>query len=95
MTFRVPAGNPASIAELDGGSLQINATGTALHQPAAPEEQSFTEFLHSWGGTWMWRGLVMPADTKWLTDTVTNNTLVCVTDRSYNLEKAPDSCSAG
>ena len=37
----------------------------------------------------------MPADKKWLTDTVTNNTLVCVTYGSYSLEKAPDICSAG
>ena len=43
----------------------------------------------------MWKGLVMPADTKWLTNTVTNNTLVCVIDESYSLKKASDICGAG
>jgi len=43
----------------------------------------------------MWEGLAMPADTTWLTEAVTNNTLVCVTNGSYNLEKALDICGAG
>ena len=42
----------------------------------------------------MWKGLVMPADTKWLTDAVTSNTLVCVTDGSHSLKKAPNICGA-
>ena len=37
----------------------------------------------------------MPTDTKWLTDTVTNNTLVCVTNGSYSLKNKPDICGAG
>ena len=31
----------------------------------------------------------MPTDTKFLSNAVTNNTLVSVTDRSYSLKKAP------
>ena len=86
---------PVSVSEEDDASLHITSRGTPLHQPPVPEEQSFVEFLHTWGGAWMWNGLVMPADTIWLTEVVTNNTLVCGTDRSYNLEKAPDICGAG
>ena len=37
----------------------------------------------------------MPASTQWLTNAVTNNTLVCITDGSYSPKKAPDVCSAG
>ena len=37
----------------------------------------------------------MPADTKWLTNTVINNTVVCITDGSYNPEKAPDIYGTG
>ena len=43
----------------------------------------------------MWEGLTMPADPTWLKEAVTNNTLVCVTDGSYSMEKAPDICGAG
>ena len=92
---RLPSGSPGSVTEMDAGALRIDVTGTALYQPAAPEEQSFIEFLHSGGGTWMWKGLDMPADTKWLTDAIANNTLVCVRDGSYRQEKALDICSAG
>ena len=93
--LRLPSGSPASVMDMDGGALRIDVTRTSLHQPAAPKEQSFIEFLHSWGGTWMWKGLAMPVDTKWLNDAVANNTLVCVTDGSYSQEKAPDICGAG
>ena len=43
----------------------------------------------------MWKELVIPADTKWLRDVVTNSTLVRVTDVSYSFEKAPNICGAG
>ena len=42
----------------------------------------------------MWKGLVIPADTKWLTNAITNNTLVRVTDGSYILKKFPNVCGA-
>ena len=42
----------------------------------------------------MWKGVVMPVDTKYLTEAVTNNTLICIIDGSYNPKKAPDICSA-
>ena len=43
----------------------------------------------------MWNGLTMPTDMTWLMEAVTNNTLMCVTDGSYNLKKGPDICGAG
>ena len=76
-------------------TLRINVTEQELYQPVAPQEKSFLEFLHSWGGTWMWKGLAMPADKKCLTDAVANNMLMCLTDGSYSQEKAPDICGAG
>ena len=48
----------------DDGALQIKLTGVPFHRVEATEDQSFIEFIHSWGGTWMWKGLGMPADTK-------------------------------
>ena len=43
----------------------------------------------------MWKNLAMPPDIQWLRDAVTNNTLICVTDGSYNLKAAPTICTAG
>ena len=43
----------------------------------------------------MCNGLVMPNDTSWITEALTNNTLVCVTDSSYNQKKALDVCTPG
>ena len=54
--------------------------GAPLHRVEATEEQSYIEFLHIWGGAWAWKGLVMPTNTRWLPEAVTNNTLICVTD---------------
>ena len=43
----------------------------------------------------MWKGLVVPADMRWLTEAVTNTTLIFVIDGSYNLKKAPNICATG
>ena len=39
--------------------------------------------------------MVLPDDSSWIAEVLTNNTLVCVTGRSYNQKKAPDLCGAG
>ena len=79
---RPPTGVPVSVSEEGGDSLRITSRGIPFHQPPAPEEKSFMEFLHAWGGAWIWEGLAMPTDSTWLMEVVTNNTLVCITDGS-------------
>ena len=77
--------------ESDDGALQVKLIGAPFHRLEATEGQSFIKFLHSWGGAWLWKRLVMTVDTRWLTKVVTNNTLICITDGSYNLKKPPTS----
>ena len=43
----------------------------------------------------MWKDLHMHEDPSWVVECLTNNTLVCVTDGSYQKEFAPELCSAG
>jgi hypothetical protein len=57
------------------------AKGTSL-----PTE--FWNFLEIWGGTWMWEGIKAAQPTKrdltWLVEGMKSNTLVWVTDGSYD-----------
>ena len=43
----------------------------------------------------MWKDLHMNEDPSWVAKCLTDNTLVCVTDGSYQKELAPELCSAG
>ena len=43
----------------------------------------------------MWKDLHMHEDPSWVVECLANNTLVCVTDGSYQMEFAPELCSAG
>ena len=74
------------VSEIDDRGLNVkkDVVGPIPHREGNPEPQTFTEFLQSWGGAWIWNRLVMPNDTIWLTETLTNNTLVCVMDDSYD-----------
>ena len=53
------------------------------------------EVLTSWDGKWMWSDLRLVESTKWVVECLKYRTLVCVTDGSYQKEKAPNLCSAG
>ena len=69
--------------------------GGPFHTEDDPEAQKSTEFLRGWGGAWMLNRLVMQEDPNWITEALTNNTLVYVTDSIYNQKKAPDICASG
>ncbi len=66
----------------------------------APDRtMDFWEFLYSWGGKWMWEGIEAGKDSpykmSWVAEGMTNNSLVWVTDGSYNREKAINLCGVG
>ena len=74
------------------------STGPAL-ATATDTSTGFWEFLHSWGGTWMWEvmepGKDTPADIRWIVDGLRNGTLIWTTDGSYDRKKAVDLCGVG
>ena len=59
----------------------------------------FWEFLHSWGGTWMWEviepGTDTPEDVSWIVDGLRNGSLIWTTDGSYDRKRAVDLCGVG
>ena len=69
--------------------------GGPLHTREAPEHKTFTELLCSWGGAWMWKGLVIPEDPSRITEGLQKNTRVYVMEGSYKRKMSPDICTAG
>ncbi len=59
----------------------------------------FWEFLYSWGGKWIWEGIEAGKDSpykiSWVVEGMTNNSLVWVTNGSYDRKKAIDLCGVG
>jgi hypothetical protein len=59
----------------------------------------FWEFLHSWGGTWMWEvikpGKDTPEDVSWIVYGLHNGSLIWTTDGSYDQKKAVNLCGVG
>ena len=85
-------GVPLSVVETTEGALKVNMMGGLFHTEEDPDAQMFVEFLQSWGGSWMWNGLVISDDLSWIVEALVNNTLVCITEGSYNQKKAPNFC---
>jgi len=90
--------------------LPILVTGFSVQQviilsigPALATETDartgFWEFLHSWGGTWMWEviepGKDTLADVSWIVNGLHNGSLIWTTDGSYDRKKAVDLCGVG
>ena len=75
--------------------LKLRCTCSEQFCEHSENNKSFLDLLKSWGGKWLWRGLNLNEDPSWAAECLANNTLVCVTDGSYQKELAPDLCSAG
>ena len=89
-------GLPVSVTTAEDGSLSISSKGFSHHDKTPQQDQqSFVDFLHSWGGAWLWDGLVLPDDPAWIADSLREGTLLCVTDGSYDGKRAKNLCSAG
>jgi hypothetical protein len=55
---------------------------------------NFWDFICSWGGSWMWEDIdftqTTTQDLQWIAKLMKNNTLVRMTDGSYNRKKVAD-----
>ena len=91
-------GLPISVTGLEIRQVVKLSTGPAL-ATAADAHRGFWDFLHSWGGIWMWEvleyGKDTPVDLQWLVDSLRNGTSVWATDGSYDRKRASDLCGVG
>ena len=79
--YRAPKGEPATVEAVDDNTLKLMNTGRKHYEaPTTKEKPEFRDFLNSWGGEWMWKGLRMNESPEWVADCLRRNTLVCVTD---------------
>jgi hypothetical protein len=104
-TYHMTYEEPLSPA-MDHG-LPISVTGISVQRviklsirPALPTEtdarMGFWEFLHSWGGTWMWEVIKPGKDTleevSWIVDGLRNGSLIWTTEGSYDRKRTVNLC---
>ena len=77
---------------LDGEHWRLLST-TQLKE-AAPEPTTFFDILKLWGNTWLWDSMNVSGRTEWIHLSISEGTLVAVTDGSYIRELYPHLCSA-
>jgi hypothetical protein len=85
-------GLPVSVRGIDDTHVNRMSTGPSLARgPQQPSD--FWDFLRSWGGKWMWEGVKDSQPTKhdlsWLIQGMEINSLIWVTDGSYDRKRAP------
>jgi hypothetical protein len=78
-------------------SNKLNIGPTLARGPQQPSD--FWDFLRTWGGEWMWEGIEDGQATKhnlsWLVQGMESNTLLWVTDSSYDRKRTPTVLSGG
>jgi hypothetical protein len=76
---------------------RLNKGAPLAKGPLLPTD--FWDFLNTWGGKWMWEGINKNQPAKleltWLVEGMKSNTLIWVTDGSYDWKKAADLCIVG
>ncbi len=85
-------GHPVSVQGLDETHVnKLNIGPTLARGPQQPND--FWDFLRTWGGEWMWEeiedGQAKKHDLSWLVHGMESNTLLWVTDGSYDRKRAP------
>jgi hypothetical protein len=91
-------GMPTSVTAFTIQQVIKLSEGPALAE-VTDHTMDFWGFLRSWGGEWMWEG-VEPSkdllqDMLWVVEELTNGSLICITDGSYDRKKAIDLCGVG
>ncbi|KAL7531707.1 hypothetical protein ACHAXR_008514, partial [Thalassiosira sp. AJA248-18] len=88
-------GAPATVSVVNDDTFKVAHGGGQFYCEDAPVEPTFRETLAEWGGDWMWEGLDLPDDMGWIADAMSANTLIGVTDGSYDRKKGPNISGAG
>ena len=95
----VELGYPSSVtATFEEAAVTKQEEGPRLAtEPADPAD--FWEFLYAWGGKWMWEGIDANQETRnnltWLVAGMKINSLIWITDGSYDRNRAKDLSGVG
>ena len=85
---------PASVSTAN--NILLLDVGRQLHIAPSYPRPSFWDFVHSFGGRWMWQYVEGDStDVSWLHEALVDGSAVMVTDGSYNQSLAPDISGAG
>ncbi len=91
-------GAPTSVSGFNVQLVTKLSEGPTLAEETE-KEMHFWEFLHNWGGAWMWEGVEpgngSPSDMSWIADGLTLGSLIWVTDGSYDRKRASDLSGVG
>ena len=89
---------PISVTGVSAQRVTKLSTGPAL-VAATDARTEFWEFLHGWGGTWMWEviepGKDTPADVSWIVEGLQEGSLIWTTAGLYDQKRAVDLCGVG
>jgi hypothetical protein len=77
---------------LNGEHFRLTSAATIATPASMPS--TFREVLMSWGNTWLWDHLTITGGEFWIYQSITNGTLVAVTDGSFMQELYPNLCLA-
>jgi hypothetical protein len=61
---------------------------------ATKELTAFWNAVESWGSTWMWDNLIIMGDISWIAESITDNSLLTITNGLYMKELYPSPDSA-
>jgi hypothetical protein len=91
-------GLPTSISGLS--NLQVVKLNKGPALAGVPEKiMNLSDFLYSWGGTWMWEGIdnnqTTEGDVTWIAEGMRNNLLIWVSNGSYDRKKAKELSGIG
>jgi hypothetical protein len=91
-------GEPVSVQGSDETHVyKLNIGPTLTRGPQQPSD--FWVYIKNWGGEWMWEGIEDSQDTKrdlsWLVQGMRSNSLLWVTDGSYDRKRAPTLSGVG
>jgi hypothetical protein len=91
-------GEPVSVQGSDKTYVyKLNIGPTLARGPQQPS--NFWEYIRNWGGEWMWEGIedgqATKSDLSWLVQGMRSNSLLWVTDGSYDRKRAPTLSGVG
>ncbi len=85
-------GAVATVEEVKPGMMKVCSVAAP---PICPIPlANFLDVLCGWGQTWLWDDLKVTRGTDWVAQSISENSLVAVTDGSYIKEHHPHLCSA-